>query len=272
MQFDIEVKLPSGKIRRVPELSNADYLTIVKYIQNSDYYGLNTFFESTILDSDLNIFDRFYLLLYYRMTFIDDKIVINKDERQIDISLVSLLDKLEANYKDLETTFVEDGITIALDLPTISYFRNVDDLFISTIKSIEFGKKSLNFWTLDEEEKAAVLDNLPVSVFNHIRQYIETISKDLLDVTIIPENQSIGVERFGVDVIGNGVIEFIANIYTTDLNGFYNMIYLFQNTITPGSDTFFKMSPIEAKIIMAHHNKRIKDENEEIKKQQQQNQ
>ena len=270
MLFDIEIKLPSGKVRRVPELSNKDYLTIIKYIQNNDNFGLNKFFESTILDPDLNIFDRFYLLLYYRMTFIDEKIVINKEERHIDISLVSLLDRLEANYKDLETVFVEDGIEVTLDLPTISYFNKIDELFISTIKSIKFGDKTLNFYELDDEEQTAVLDNLPVNVFNHIRQYIETISKDLLDVTLISENQTIGVERIGIDVIGNGVIEFISSIFSTDLKEFYNMLYIFQNTITPGSNLFFDLSPVETRIVMNHHNQRIKEENEELKKQQQQ--
>ena len=116
MKFDIEVKLPSSKIKRIQELSNRDYLTIVKYIQNGDYYGLNKFFENTIIDTDLNIFDRLYLLLYYRMTFIDGVITIDKDSRQVDINLVSLLNKLEENYRDFELIFTEKDIEVTLDL------------------------------------------------------------------------------------------------------------------------------------------------------------
>ena len=271
MSFSVKIRLPSGKERRIPELSNQQYLTIAKFAENKDYEGLNSFFESTVLDADLNIFDRFYILIYIRMLFVDEKLIINSNERQIDISLVALLDSLEANYKDLETSFIEDGIHITLDLPALSYFKKVDDLLTSSIKTLTIGDNTLNFYELTSKEQTDILDNLPSSIFSRVKQFINTIASDLLDVTIIDENKSIGVERFGIDVIGNGVIDFISNIYTTDLDQFYNMIYFFQNVITPGSDLFFKMSPIESKIIMNHHNKKVKEENDRLAKQQQEN-
>jgi len=271
MSFSVKIRLPSGKERRIPEISNEQYLTIVKFAENKDYEGLNSFFESTVLDADLNIFDRFYILIYIRMLFVDEKLIINSKERQIDISLVALLDSLEANYKDLETSFIEDGVHVVLDLPAMSYFNKVDDLLIGSIKNITIGNNTLNFYELTNEEQTEVLDNLPSSIFGRIKQFINTITTDLLNITIIAENESIGVERFDIDVIGNGIIQFISDIFTTDLDQFYNMIYFFQNIITPGSDLFFKMSPIESKIIMNHHNKKVKEENDRLAKQQQEN-
>ena len=272
MKFDIEVKLPSSKIKRIQELSNKDYLTIVKYINNSDYYGLNKFFESTVIDDDLNIFDRLYLLLYYRMTFIDSVITIDRDGKQIDISLVTLLNKLEENYRDFEHTFSEKNIEVTLDLPTISYYSTIDELFTSTIQEVKIGNKSLNFYELSAVEQSQILDNLPVEIFNKIKAYIESISNDLLDVTVIAENKAVGVERFGINIISNGLIELVANIFTTDLNQFYKLLYYFQNTITPGSNIFFDLSPIETKIILNQHNQRIEEENKELQKNQQQQQ
>ena len=185
MSFSVKIRLPSGKERRVPELSNQQYLTIVKFSVNKDYEGLNSFFESNILDADLNIFDRFYLLIYLRMLFVDDKLVINKGERQIDVSLVALLDSLETNYKDLETSFVEDSVQVVLDLPAMSYFNKVDDLLIGSIKNITIGDNTLNFYELTIKEQTDVLDNLPSSIFGRIKQFINTITTDLLDITII---------------------------------------------------------------------------------------
>lgn len=272
MQFDIEVKLPSGKVTRVEELCNRDYLTIVKYIHNEDYYGLNKFFENLVLDKDLHLFDRFYLLIYYRMVFVDSIITLNKDEKQIDIDLATLLNKLEERYRDFELVFVEKNIEVTLDLPNITYYSSIDELFFSTIKNLKINSKTLNFHELSNKEQSVILDNLPVEIFNTIKNYIETIASDLLDVTVITENKSVGIERVGINVINNGVIEFIANIFNTDLNQFYNLIYYFQNTITPGSNIFFELSPIEAKILLNQHNKRIEEENKELKKNQQQQQ
>ena len=128
MRFNVKIKLPSGKERRVQELSNKDYLTIIKFAENKDYEGLNLFFEDIVLDPDLNIFDRLYILIYIRMLFVDDMLVISNDERQIDVSLVTLLNTLESNYKDLETVFEENGIKVVLDLPSLSFFSKVDEL------------------------------------------------------------------------------------------------------------------------------------------------
>ena len=125
MRFNVKIKLPSGKERRVQELSNKDYLTIIKFAENKDYEGLNLFFEDIILDPDLNIFDRLYILIYIRMLFVDDMLVISNNERQIDVSLVTLLNTLESNYKDLETVFEENGIKVVLDLPSLSFFNKI---------------------------------------------------------------------------------------------------------------------------------------------------
>ncbi len=131
MRFNVKIKLPSGKERRVQELSNKDYLTIIKFAENKDYEGLNLFFEDIVLDPDLNIFDRLYILIYIRMLFVDDMLVITSDERQIDVSLVTLLNTLESNYKDLETVFEENGIDVNSRAEDLKY-----DQFVILFKAL----------------------------------------------------------------------------------------------------------------------------------------
>jgi len=65
------------------------------------------------------------------------------------------------------------------------------------------------------------------------------------------------------------VMHFISMLYNTNLEGFYNLIYSFQNTILPGSNLFFDLSPIETQIILNAHQKRVAEENERLQKQQQ---
>ena len=71
MTFNVEIVLPSGKKVRVRELKNKEYLTIVKFCQNQDMVGLSMFFDELFIDPDLNIVERFYLLLYIRMLFVE---------------------------------------------------------------------------------------------------------------------------------------------------------------------------------------------------------
>ena len=269
MEFNVEIVLPSGRKCRVEELTNKEHLAIIKFAQNDDLVGISRFFDELFIEPDMNIFDRFYLLIYVRMLFIEGSISLNVDDKQVDVQLSTVLDKLESNYVDLETKFTDGGIEVTLDLPCISYYENVDDLFIATIKNVRIADSVVEFNTLSNEEQVQVMDNLPASMFQHIKRFIQTIQDNLLDIALIDEDQSIGLERISIDIIGNGVMQFISNIYSTDLSSFYKLIYMFQNTIMPGSNLFFELSPIETKIILNEHSRRVKDENDKLQKQNQ---
>jgi hypothetical protein len=266
MEFNVEIVLPSGRKCRVEELTNREYLSIIKFAQNKDLVGISRFFDELFIEPDMNIFDRFYLLIYVRMLFIEGSLSLNIEDKQVEIQLAAILDKLEANYVDLETKFEEGGIEVTLDLPCISYYEHVDDLFIATIKNVKVGDDVVVFNTLSKEEQLQVMDNLPASMFQHIKRFIQTIQDNLLDLAIIDENKSLGVEKISIDIIGNGVMHFITNIFSTDLNSFYTLIYMFQNTILPGSNLFFEISPIESRIILNAHSKRMKEENDKLQK------
>ena len=62
MEFSIKTRLPSGRSVRVPELKNKDFFTALKFCENEDFEGLNSFFNAVIFKGieDLNIIDKFY--------------------------------------------------------------------------------------------------------------------------------------------------------------------------------------------------------------------
>jgi hypothetical protein len=269
MEFSIEVVLPSGKKIRVKELKNSEYLSIIKFTENRDFKGLNDFFEALYIRPDLNIIDRIYLLLYIRMTFIEPDINITVDNKSISISVASMLDKIESSYIDLETTIEVNGIVVTLDLPCISYYETVDDLLIATIKHIQIGNESIDYNELDDEVREEVLSNLPAALFGRVTGFIQTIQDNILNCELIEENKSLGIDGVTISLMSGNMLEFISSMYRTDLQGFYNLIYSFQNTIMPGSNLFFNISPVESRIILKAHQKRMKEENDQLKKQQQ---
>lgn len=269
MEFSVEVALPSGKTVRVKELKNSEYLSIIKFAQNKDYRGLGAFFDELYIRPDLNIVDRIYLLLYIRMTFIEPDINLMSENRSITISIASMLDKLEASYVDLETKINVNGIIITLDLPCITYYDTIDELLIATIKHIQIGDESIDYNELDDAVRDEVLDNLPSAIFGRVTDFIQTIQDNLFSVDLIDENKALDIEAMRLNLLSNNILEFITSLYGTDLEGFYTLIYSFQNTIMPGSSYFLDMSPVESRIIMLQHQKRMKEESDKLKKQQQ---
>ena len=106
--FNVEVVLPSGKSRRINELNNKQYLVIIKFCENKDLFGLSEYFNNIFLDDDLDIVDRFYLLVYARMIFVEESLTFTtKEQRNVDISLNIVLEKLESiSYSIFERQLV----------------------------------------------------------------------------------------------------------------------------------------------------------------------
>jgi len=269
MDFSIEVPLPSGKKVRVRELKNSEYLSIIKFAQNNDFEGVGELFDKFFIRPDLNIVDRIYLLIYMRMTFIDPDIILSVNNKSVTVSVASMLDKIESSYVDLETKISIDGIEFTLDLPCITYYDKVEDLITATIKNIQIDNDLIEYSALDDEVRNEILSNLPASVFGQVTKFLNTIQDNLLSVDLIEENKAIGLESTRINLLDNNMLGFICSIYGTDLNGFYTLIYSFQNSIMPGSSFFFDMSPIESRIIVNTHQQRVKDENDRLQKQNQ---
>lgn len=265
--FSVEIKLPSGKQKRLQELNNKQYLTIIKYCENEDYKGLSLFFDNLYLSKDLDIFDRLYVLIYVRMIFVNESLSFTtKENRDVDISLSTVLDKLEQNYTNLSKRIERGNITLDLGLPTCSYFETIEDIFNNIIQKITINENTIDFTSLSENEKKAILDNLPTNVFKELKTYIDSLSQNLLDIKIIESNETLGISEMNLNIIGNGVMQFVATIYGNNLKSFYEFIYAFYAHITNGSDVFFHISPVESKILLNIHNKRVQDENKELKK------
>ena len=265
--FSVEIKLPSGKRKRIQELNNRQYLTIIKYCENEDYRGLSLLFDDLYLSKDLDIFDRLYTLIYVRMIFVNDCLSFNtKENREVDISLSIVLDKLEQNYTNLNKRVEHDNIVIDLGLPTCLYFETIEDIFNNVIQKITINNESIDYTSLSDNDKKAIQDNLPTTIFKKLKAYIDSLSENLLDIEVIESNETLGISEIKLSIVGNGVMQFIAMIYGNDLKSFYEFIYAFYAHITNGSDVFFDISPVESKILLNIHNKRIQDENKELKK------
>jgi hypothetical protein len=52
-------------------------------------------------------------------------------------------------------------------------------LFISTIKSVKIADDIVEFNTISKEEQEQIMDNLPASMFQHIKKFVNNIQDNL---------------------------------------------------------------------------------------------
>lgn len=272
MVFDIKVILPSGKSVRVKELKNKDYFTILKFCENRDLEGFNTLLDHIIFNTSelkaLNLLDKFYLLLIIRMFFIDPNIYF-KDKTGASISydinhILQKIDSLESTY---ESEVIVDNFKLKLGLPTIIYFNSLNDLYISIIEEITFNNKSINFIELSEKEKEEVLAYLPNKIFTSISKFLDLISSNLQDLVLIDENKTLDIKKVEIDIISNGLISFIMEIFSSSLKDFYEMLYIFCNRLKFTGDVFYDLTPLDTRVIFNIYNKDMEDREKELKMQ-----
>jgi hypothetical protein len=266
--FKVKVQLPSGKHIRLEELKNRDYLTILKYCENSDIEGLNELFNDLIFKDELrslDIIDKFYVLLIVRMFFIDPDLVFADDNsNSIKFSISNILEKIDHFQNDYNKTINVQDFTIELGLPNLIYFSDVNDIYISTIKSIKLKDKLINFAELDNTEKELVLSYLPNTLFTHINNYITQVSKQLQDFVIIEQNQQFNISEINTNIISNGFMSFILSIFSTGLKNFLEMLYIFANKINIEGITYYELSPLDSRVLINIYNKDISDQNKAL--------
>lgn len=266
-EFKVKISLPSGKSIRLAELKNKDYQIILKYGENSDLEGLNDFFNS-LIDSEyqaLDIIDKFYILLTLRMIFIEPDLSFTDDSGHvIRFNISNILEKIDHFQNDFERVINIQNFTIELGLPNLIYFKDINDIYISTIKSIKLNNNTLNFSILSLEQKEEVLSYIPNILFKHINNYISQISKQLQSFVLIEQNASFNISEINTDIISNEFMSFILSIFTTGLKSFFDTMYTFITKLNIDGSTFLNLTPLDSRVLLNIHNKNIDDQNKAL--------
>lgn len=270
MEFNIKFRLPSGKTVRIPELKNKDFFKILKFCENEDYEGLNTFFGSSILKNldDLDVIDKFYILLLVRMVYVDPELIFeDKNKNTINFNIQNILEKIDLFEGDFDKLYKLDKFELELGLPNLLYFDSLNDIYLSVIKKISIADKSTAFNILTEEEKEQILSHIPNSLFTIIKNHINFISDNLKNFVVIDENEEFSIQEINLSVLSNGIISFILAIFSTGLSNFFEMMYVFTSKLGFTAEDFYNLTPLDSKVILNIYKKELAEKEEELKNQ-----
>lgn len=270
MEFNIKTRLPSGASVRLPELKNKDFFTILKFCENNDLEGLNSFFNSTILKGfeELSILDKFYSLLLIRMVYIEPEIYFNDgNNNSINFSIENILEKIDLHEGDYDKVYNIDNFEITLGLPNLLYFENLNDIYLSIIKSIKISNKVVKFNTLSVEDKELILANIPNSIFSTIKNYINELSLKLKNLIVIEKNETFNIQEINLSVLSNGIISFILSIYSSGLSNFFNMLYIFTGTLGFTAKDFLNLTPRDSRVLLNMYKKEASKREEKLQSQ-----
>lgn len=266
--FNLKITLPSGRDVRLNEITNKVYFDILKFCENQDFEGFNAYLEDTIFTDyrDIDIIDRFYVMLYYRMLFVSENIVFNSDSlqgkfKEVKYNIRTILEKIEEQYEDHSSVIKEDNFVVTLGLPTTLFFKTVDDVYDTIVKSITYNNKTISLSDASQQERDTILSHLPHSIFLEIRRYVDNLSRSLSNFVLIEANTEFDIKQHELNIISNGLMAFICSLFSGGLSSFYMTMFNFISKLHLDSSLFFNITPVEMRILFNIHAEEIEEQN-----------
>lgn len=266
--FNLKITLPSGTEVRLKEITNKVYFDILKFCENQDFEGFNQYLESVIFEdyTSIDIIDRLYVMLYYRMLFVSENIVFNSDElqgkfKEVKYNIRTILEKIEQQYEDHSTVITDGDFVLSLGLPNTLFFKSVDDVYDTIIKKITYKDQTITLNEATLQERNTILSLLPRGVFIEIRKYVDRLSQSLSNFVLIEANKDFNIQQHEINIISNGLMAFICSLFGGGLSSFYVTMFNFTSKLQMDSNLFFSITPVEMRVLFNIHMEQVEEQN-----------
>ena len=270
--FDFPLILPSGKKVRVPEITNQDVYTLMKFCVFNDIEGFEKYVNTVIFNylPLLSIIDKFYILLFLRVIYLGEEITFSLKESftdKLNVSLNVILEKFEQLNLPPNELVVVDNFSIELGMPTQLYFDTIDELYFSLLRSVTFDNVKIDFDSITENEKQKIYELLPSKFIQELQRFYTSLINTLGNLVVFEENKTFNVDEISVNFLSNQPCFFIKQLYSQDINSFLEFMYQFVNKVGGSFNDFLKLSINDCKIIFNFYVDEVKKQNDELKKQ-----
>lgn len=250
MVFKNYLTTPSGKFCQLQDISNQDYLILIKYLQGQDYKNFfNCLTEITKKDiedfDDFDIVEKCYIWIAMCMYSIRASIeVSNKQLGSQEVNINLILDNIESSYipnkridYQLNDKYVMNfsypkSFTFESNFPVIDYYS---------------GLESINGQKIDEQQKTRLKNTLTTKNKTFIDSTLrEGFEKEVDLLYGVPMN-SLKMNLYSESLIAN-VISF----YRMPLDAFYHVLYAVIRHLRMSYSDYMKISQVESTILLKH--------------------
>lgn len=250
MVFKNYLTTPSGKFCQLQDISNQDYLILIKYLQAEDYKNFfNCLTEITKKDiedfDDFDIVEKCYIWIAMCMYSIRASIEVSNNQlgsQEVNINLI--LDNIESSYipnkridYSLNDKYVMNfsypkSFTFESNFPVIDYYS---------------GLESINGQKIDEQQKTRLKNTLTTKNKTFIDSTLrEGFEKEVDLLYGVPMN-SLKMNLYSESLIAN-VISF----YRMPLDAFYHVLYAVIRHLRMSYSDYMKISQVESTILLKH--------------------
>lgn len=248
MRYYNYLTTPSGRYCTLNELSNKEYLILLKFLQGDNYKG---FFESidekikeTVKDfEDFNIVDKSYVYLALCVYCVKTAVVVsNKHIGDQTIEISTILNNIEKSYKDKKIIFkLSDKISITFGIPNSFYVDGNNNIIIDYLSNII----EVNGVKISKEEKVRLLNALSTKQKSLMENFILNNLTEKFDIF-----EGVPLNKLEIPLYRFPILINAANVFRLNLKSFYDMLYMMSRHVKMTYEGFMDMSFVESDIII----------------------
>lgn len=264
MTFKNYLTTPTGRYCQLQDISNEDYIVLVKYLQGEDYKKfyecLSELAKRDIPDfDDCDIVEKCYIWLAMCMYSIRGIIEVNTPQigtQEVPIS--DILNNIESQYipnKTLDYKLSESFIL------TFAYPKSFT--FEGSLPIIDYysGLVSINGDVVSNEQKEMLKSKLPTK---HI-SFIEGIMREgfIHEIDLL---HGVPFNSLKINAFGEGLLANVVSFFKMPLDVIYKLMYASIRHLRMSYSDFMKISHNESTILLqlvADENRQEKEENKE---------
>lgn len=250
MEYINYLTTPSGRYCQVKDITNGDYLILVKYLQSQNYSKffecLNQIAKRSIPNLDqFDIVQRCYLYMAMCMYSVRATIsVTNKMIGNQEIPLSTILNNIESCYtRDFIVQYeLKKGVVLKFSYPKKFQYEG-------EIPSIDYfsGLIGYNDVILNQQQKKTLKGKLDTKTLMFIDDFLREKCISICDLFYgVPMN------KFEINIFGQSMISNTMGIFKFPLQSFYKIMYTTIKHIKMSYTDFLKISHLQASIILKY--------------------
>lgn len=198
----------SGEEFSIKPFTFKNQLDVSRLIYEENNGGLSKYLVDHFEIKNLNIVDKFFVLLKARQLFLGEFLSLNIDNKNINLDVKILCNSL-FSIKKQHKILTYRNLFVEFDYPTDLY-KKEGDILLSTIKSMKIESEYVNFDNISQKDRETLVSNLPADFIKVIREYFSEVSETFT----LYEGRKKVLSSIEVDFLTLEPFYIIKNIYS----------------------------------------------------------
>lgn len=167
-----EVNLPySQKEFVIPVITFKDIFDLARLLYDNNTKGVLSHLDRVFNIEDLNIIDKFFVIIKARQYYISDSLSLNIGDRSIAVNIANFVNNIQNTEFTSKIIQLDELKQIELGLPNKFLLdNNISNIYDNIIKRVTIGSHSFDL--KNTEDIQSLLEVLPPNTIKHLENFI----------------------------------------------------------------------------------------------------